>query len=70
MEFGFTGIWRYNSKLNFEYLYKLYTPLKGFEENGLVLKNIYDVNDGGLDSEISIKLSKLKVNLINFLIYY
>lgn len=69
MEFGFTGIWKYISKLNFEYLYKLYTPLKGFEENGLVFKNVYDVQEGALDSEISIKLSKHKVNSINLQMY-
>lgn len=56
--FGFTGIWHFNSAADFQYLYKVFTPMRGFEENGLVLKNIYK---GGLDSEVSMRLSKLKV---------
>lgn len=61
MDFGFTGIWHYRSPINFVYLYKLYTPLEGFEENGLVLKNIYG---NGLDTELSIRLSTHKVSSI------
>ncbi|CAH1641791.1 unnamed protein product [Spodoptera littoralis] len=60
MDFGFTGIWHYRSPLNFVYLYKLYTPLEGFEENGLVLKNIYG---NGLDTELSIRLSTHKFGI-------
>ncbi|GBP16854.1 Apolipophorins [Eumeta japonica] len=60
MDFGFTGIWHYQSPINFEYLYKLYTPLEGFEENGCVLKNIYG---NGLDTEFSIRLSKHKFGI-------
>ncbi|CAH0714994.1 unnamed protein product, partial [Brenthis ino] len=60
MDFGFTGIWQWKSILNFVYVYKLYTPLDGFEENGLVLKNIYK---NGLDTELSIRLSKHKFGI-------
>lgn len=59
MDFGFTGIWHWRSTTNFVYLYKLYTPLEGFEENGLVLKNIYGK---GLDTELSLRLSTHKVS--------
>ncbi|KAG6459272.1 hypothetical protein O3G_MSEX011302, partial [Manduca sexta] len=60
MDFGFTGIWHWKSLIDFVYLYKLYTPLEGFEENGLVLKNIYG---NGLDTELSIRLSKHKFGI-------
>ncbi|CAH0598289.1 unnamed protein product [Chrysodeixis includens] len=60
MDFGFTGIWHYKSPINFVYLYKLYTPLEGFEENGLVLKNIYG---DGLDTEVSVRLSTHKFGI-------
>ncbi|KAH9643130.1 hypothetical protein HF086_010582 [Spodoptera exigua] len=60
MDFGFTGIWHYRSPLNFVYIYKLYTPLEGFEENGLVLKNIYG---NGLDTELSVRLSTHKFGI-------
>ncbi|XP_075986269.1 apolipoprotein lipid transfer particle [Anticarsia gemmatalis] len=60
MDFGFTGIWHYHSPINFVYLYKLYTPLEGFEENGLVLKNLYG---NGLDTELSMRLSTHKFGI-------
>ncbi|XP_077295548.1 apolipoprotein lipid transfer particle [Arctopsyche grandis] len=60
LELGFTGIWQYTSKLNFKYVYKIYTPLEAFKENGFVLKNVYK---DGLDSEISVKLSKHKLGI-------
>lgn len=62
MDFGFTGIWQWRSLLDFTYVYKLYTPLDGFEENGLVLKNVYGQ---GLDTELSVRLSKHKVSSQN-----
>nr|XP_049706191.1 uncharacterized protein LOC110382727 isoform X1 [Helicoverpa armigera]XP_049706192.1 uncharacterized protein LOC110382727 isoform X2 [Helicoverpa armigera]XP_049706193.1 uncharacterized protein LOC110382727 isoform X3 [Helicoverpa armigera]XP_049706194.1 uncharacterized protein LOC110382727 isoform X4 [Helicoverpa armigera]XP_049706195.1 uncharacterized protein LOC110382727 isoform X5 [Helicoverpa armigera] len=60
MDFGFTGIWHWRSPINFVYLYKLYTPLEGFEENGLVLKNVYG---DGLDTEVSMRLSTHKFGI-------
>ncbi|CAB3225976.1 unnamed protein product [Arctia plantaginis] len=60
MDFGFTGIWHWRSPTNFVYLYKLYTPLEGFEENGLVLKNVYG---NGLDTELSLRLSTHKFGI-------
>ncbi|XP_013168741.1 PREDICTED: uncharacterized protein LOC106118616 [Papilio xuthus] len=69
MDFGFTGIWQWRSALDFVYVYKLYTPLDGFEENGLVLKNIFGVNTGGgLDTELSMRLSKHKFGIAMLLV--
>ncbi|KAM3962221.1 LOW QUALITY PROTEIN: apolipoprotein lipid transfer particle [Aphomia sociella] len=65
MDFGFTGIWHYQSPINFVYVYKLYSPLEGFEENGLVLKNVYG---NGLDTELSLRLSKHKFGIAVLLV--
>ncbi|XP_047539341.1 uncharacterized protein LOC125072709 [Vanessa atalanta] len=65
MDFGCTGIWQWKSILDFVYVYKLYTPLDGFEENGLVLKNIYGK---GLDTELSVRLSKHKFGIAVLLV--
>ncbi|XP_052751003.1 uncharacterized protein LOC113509342 [Galleria mellonella] len=65
MDFGFTGIWQYHSPINFVYVYKLYSPLEGFEENGLVLKNVYG---NGLDTELSLRLSKHKFGIAILLV--
>ncbi|XP_041972420.1 uncharacterized protein LOC121728328 [Aricia agestis] len=65
MDFGVTGIWHYRSILNFVYVYKLYTPLENFEENGLVLKNVYG---NGLDTELSLRLSKHKFGVAILLV--
>ncbi|KAF7269539.1 hypothetical protein GWI33_017432 [Rhynchophorus ferrugineus] len=54
---GFSGVWHYVNIIDFEYLYKIYTPIKDFEENGLVGKLIVKE---GLDFEISFKLSLYK----------
>ncbi|XP_055389464.1 uncharacterized protein LOC129618631 [Condylostylus longicornis] len=35
---GFTGIWRYVNTTDMEYSYRVFTPLKKFEESGLVFK--------------------------------
>lgn len=37
---GFTGVWRMDNITDFEYSYKVYTPLPGFEENGFIAKFI------------------------------
>ncbi|XP_049881187.1 uncharacterized protein LOC126377497 [Pectinophora gossypiella] len=65
MDLGFTGIWQWRSPINFVYVYKLYSPLDGFEENGLVLKNIYGP---GLDTELSVRLSKHKFGIAILLV--
>jgi hypothetical protein len=58
MILGFTGVWHYVNVIDFEYSYKIYTPIEGFEENGIVSKLIFKE---GLDFEVSIKLSQHKV---------
>ncbi|KAJ3640007.1 hypothetical protein Zmor_003331 [Zophobas morio] len=57
---GFTGVWRYVNVIDFEYSYKIYTPIEGFEENGIVSKLIFKE---GLDFEVSIKLSQYKLGV-------
>lgn len=37
---GFTGVWRMDNITDFEYSYKVYTPLVGFEENGFIIRLI------------------------------
>lgn len=69
---GFSGIWNYVNITNFEYSYKIYTPIEDFEENGCVAKLI--ILQEGLDSEVSIKLSNYKVCILiftkRFILYY
>lgn len=55
---GFVGVWHYANVTDFEYSYKIYTPIEGFEENGLVAKLLLQ---DGLDSEVSVKLAAHKV---------
>ncbi|KYB29704.1 hypothetical protein TcasGA2_TC031518 [Tribolium castaneum] len=57
---GFTGVWHYVNVIDFEYSYKIYTPIERFEENGIVSKLIFKE---GLDFEVSIKLSQHKLGV-------
>ncbi|ERL94744.1 hypothetical protein D910_12018 [Dendroctonus ponderosae] len=57
---GFSGIAHYVNIIDFQYTYKIYTPIKDFEENGLVAKLIFKK---GLDFETSLQLSRYKVNV-------
>lgn len=57
---GFVGVWHYVNVTDFEYSYKIYTPIEGFAENGIVVKLIFKE---GLDSELSIKLAEHKVRM-------
>jgi hypothetical protein len=43
---------------DFEYNYRIYTPVEGFEENGILAKLIYK---DGLDFAVGIVLSDVKV---------
>ncbi|XP_066155546.1 uncharacterized protein Apoltp [Euwallacea fornicatus] len=60
---GFSGLSHYVNIIDFQYTYKIYTPIKDFEDNGIVAKLIYKE---GLDLEFSSKVSlyKLGVKLI------
>nr|XP_023014254.1 uncharacterized protein LOC111504019 [Leptinotarsa decemlineata] len=55
---GLAGVWHYANVTDFEYSYKIYTPIDDFEENGIVGKFILKE---GLDFEVSIKLSNYKL---------
>ncbi|CAG9816912.1 unnamed protein product [Phaedon cochleariae] len=55
---GFSGIWHYANVTDFQYSYKIYTPIEDFEENGIVGKLVLME---GLDLEFSIKLSIYKL---------
>lgn len=58
LSLGFNGIWHYEGLTDFEYVYKLYTPIRNYEENGVTAKLI--INDG-LDLGFSVQLSIFKV---------
>lgn len=60
---GFTGIWHYRNLTDFEYSYKVFTPLDGYEENGIVAKLIFLQ---GLDFELSCRLSDARVGVSVF----
>ncbi|XP_056647213.1 uncharacterized protein LOC130451874 [Diorhabda sublineata] len=55
---GFSGVWHYANAVDFDYSYKIYTPIEGFEENGIVAKLIFNE---GLDFEFSSKFSYYKL---------
>ncbi|GAB0088507.1 uncharacterized protein DMENIID0001_029540 [Sergentomyia squamirostris] len=59
MALGFTGVWKFNNFTDFEYSYKVYTPLEKFEENGLVVRLIKGHNE--LDTECSFKFARYKI---------
>lgn len=58
---GFVGIWRMNGYTDFEYSYKAYTPLKNFEENGVVARFVRGTD---WDLEMTIKLAQYKLGLL------
>jgi len=57
---GFSGVWHYVNMTDFEYNYRIYTPVEGFEENGILAKLIYK---DGLDFAVGIVLSDVKLGL-------
>lgn len=60
---GFQGIWHYRNITDFHYSYVLFTPVEGFEENGIVAKLIVarDKNESvDIDTEFSIRMSDKK----------
>lgn len=62
LSLGFSGVWHYKGFTDFEYVYKIYTPLKNFEENGVVGKLIIIE---GIDMEMSVQFSIYKVSCVN-----
>ncbi|KAK5639713.1 hypothetical protein RI129_012205 [Pyrocoelia pectoralis] len=57
---GFTGVWHCTNITDFEYSYKIYTPIEGFKQNGAVAKLIFKE---GLDFEVSVKLAEKRAGL-------
>lgn len=60
---GFSGVWHYAAFTDFEYVYKIYTPIENYEENGVIGRVLLE---DGLELEVSVKLSlyKLGVKLV------
>lgn len=62
---GFKGIWHFVKYNDFEYSYLIFTPLKHFGENGLIVKFMAkDIQN--FDVESSFKLGKYKLGLKAF----
>ncbi|XP_049847119.1 uncharacterized protein LOC126299332 [Schistocerca gregaria] len=57
---GFSGIWYYMNITNFEYSYKIYTPVERFEETGFTAKILYG---HGLDFDMSLLLAGKKIGV-------
>lgn len=57
----FKCYYRHVSLNDFEYSYKIFTPLENLTENGVVIKHIYR-NRFDLDSELSLKLAAFNVS--------
>lgn len=61
---GFVGMWRKAHLKDFEYSYKVFTPLPKFEENGLILKLIANTEKSEyIDLEFSGKFSQYKLGI-------
>ncbi|XP_055638867.1 uncharacterized protein LOC129776937 isoform X2 [Toxorhynchites rutilus septentrionalis] len=64
MIIGFVGVWRKQHLKNFEYSYKVFSPLPKFEENGIILKLIInEENSEYFDLEFGGRLSQYKLGL-------
>lgn len=55
---GYVGVWRHASYRDFEYSYRVFTPLENFAENGVVAKCVLS---DGIDVEFSGWVAKYKV---------
>lgn len=61
---GFVGVWRKAHMKDFEYSYKVYTPLPKFEENGLILKLVMHPQKAEyIDMEFSGRFKTYKIGL-------
>ncbi|XP_058818906.1 uncharacterized protein LOC131681859 [Topomyia yanbarensis] len=61
---GFVGVWRNVHLKDFEYSYKVFTPLPKFEENGLILKLITNTEKSEyINLEFSGKFSQYKLGI-------
>ncbi|GLH12107.1 Apolipophorins, partial [Gryllus bimaculatus] len=57
---GFFGQWHYENITDFEYCYKIFTPLEGFHENGVIAKLI---KHEGLDFSLGFNVGDKKLGL-------
>ncbi|XP_062546026.1 uncharacterized protein LOC134212310 [Armigeres subalbatus] len=61
---GFVGVWRKAHMRDFEYSYKVYTPLPKFEENGLIMKLVMNPEKAEyIDTEFSGRFKTYKIGL-------
>ena len=60
LNLGFVGVWRFLNYTDFEYSYKVLTPLEKFQNNGFVARLIYKSNQN-FDVELSLKLAQYKL---------
>lgn len=60
MQIGFAGVWYFDSLLNFEHSYKIFTPIKGYEENVAIVKLILA---NGIEAEFSVRITNIKVGV-------
>nr|XP_003701542.2 PREDICTED: uncharacterized protein LOC100880818 isoform X1 [Megachile rotundata] len=63
---GFQGVWRYGNITDFHYSYLLFTPLHGFEENGVVAKLIVTYTENGhldVDTEFLINFAETRLGV-------
>uniref|UniRef100_A0A182M2K1 Vitellogenin domain-containing protein n=1 Tax=Anopheles culicifacies TaxID=139723 RepID=A0A182M2K1_9DIPT len=64
MVLGCTGVWRKLHLKDFEYSYRIYTPLQNFEESALIAKLVIDSKRPEyVDVELSGKFSEYKLGL-------
>lgn len=59
---GFVGVWRFVNIKDFEYSYRVYTPLENFEDNGVVVKFVKP-DKVEVDMEVTLKLAKYKLGV-------
>lgn len=60
---GFVGVWRKITIYDFEYSYKVFTPLPGYEENGFVVRNSIKSKQD-FDLELSVKYHAYKLGVL------
>ncbi|XP_066998183.2 uncharacterized protein Apoltp [Anabrus simplex] len=58
---GFSGLWHYIHSTDFEYRYRIYTPIEGFHENGLIAKLIKI--EEGVDLEVGLNVGDSKLGI-------
>lgn len=57
---GFTGVWKKRSMTDFEYSYKVYTPIELLEYTGIVFK-LVKLSNTEIDLDMSLKLASFRL---------